>query len=460
MNSRQLGMYVHTHWHYNHPYAARTWTLDDWRGLLSGLRGLGYDFVQVWPMVDIMPDPLTPSDHAHLARLGSVIDMAHDSFGMKVIVGACANTVGNDTAAGFSFENRPYFVAERKINPGSAAEVDELFRRRRDVLAPLSRADGLWVIDSDPGGYAGSPPEEFVALLGRYRTLLDSFRPGIELIYWMWFGWSAGNRPEESWKAVLSGLKDLNPEPWSMRICLPQHVPVAKAMGVLDRACSFRYNAIENEPSMPWTRHEPERLFRDVTEIPGPRGALGNAQTYAVQLPHVYYFSHFSRGGTPAAADLEGFAERLLPGGGGSIAAAFRAMGDSTEDEINSAARALERLKPGEPGDLGGLLFGSPERFLNDLRVQLKLRAAEQRLEAATSPDALRTALREIREPLAAWCRCHGFGDYGWLTPVSKIGSASETLAIKDVAELFRHGPAEDHRHGFMQRLLEALQRV
>ena len=458
--SAQLGMYVHTHWHYNRPYAARTWTLDDWRGLLSGLRGLGFNFVQIWPQVDTMPDPLTASDRAHLARLSRVIDMAHDDFGMKVIVGACANTLGNDKAGGFSFENRPYFVGERKINPGSPSEVNELFRRRREVLEPLCRADGLWVIDSDPGGYAGSPPEEFVALLGRYRGVLDSLRPGIELIYWMWFGWSAGTNREESWRAVLAGLKNLNPEPWSMHVCLPEHVPVAREMGVLDRACSFRYGAIENEPSMPWTRHEPERLFRELGSVPGPRGALGNAQTYPVQLPHIYYFSHFSRGGTPANADLEGFAERLLPGRGPAIAAAFRAMGQSTVEEIQSAGRALDAVKPGQPGDLGGLLFGSPERFLNDLRVQLRLRAAEQRLDEAKGQDALRKALREICRPLVAWCECHGFTDYGWLTPVSKIGTAAETLHIEGVAKLFHEGHAEDHRHGFMTRLLVELPKV
>ena len=28
-----LGMYVHEGWPYNHPYAARTWTVEDWRGM-------------------------------------------------------------------------------------------------------------------------------------------------------------------------------------------------------------------------------------------------------------------------------------------------------------------------------------------------------------------------------------------------------------------------------------------
>ena len=35
-----LGMYVHTHWSYRHPYAARTWTEADWAGYLRALREL------------------------------------------------------------------------------------------------------------------------------------------------------------------------------------------------------------------------------------------------------------------------------------------------------------------------------------------------------------------------------------------------------------------------------------
>ena len=37
-----LGMYIHMHWAYRHPYAARTWSMDEWRGYASGLQALGY----------------------------------------------------------------------------------------------------------------------------------------------------------------------------------------------------------------------------------------------------------------------------------------------------------------------------------------------------------------------------------------------------------------------------------
>ena len=38
-----IGMYIHQHWPYHHPYAARTWTLEDYRGYADGLKKLGFN---------------------------------------------------------------------------------------------------------------------------------------------------------------------------------------------------------------------------------------------------------------------------------------------------------------------------------------------------------------------------------------------------------------------------------
>lgn len=35
---KMVGMYVHQHWPYNHPYCARTWTPEDWHGYAEGLK--------------------------------------------------------------------------------------------------------------------------------------------------------------------------------------------------------------------------------------------------------------------------------------------------------------------------------------------------------------------------------------------------------------------------------------
>src|SRR5690606_33611760 len=44
-----IGMYVHQHWSDNRPYAARTWTMDDWKGYLDGLKKIGFNTVLIWP---------------------------------------------------------------------------------------------------------------------------------------------------------------------------------------------------------------------------------------------------------------------------------------------------------------------------------------------------------------------------------------------------------------------------
>ena len=112
-----IGMYVHQHWPYNHPYAARTWTLDDWRGYADGLHKLGFNSILIWPLVEIMPDPMTPTDVAAVEKTAKVIDMLHKEFGMRVYVVVCANIVAKDAVARDAvFEKRHYYWTERFLD--------------------------------------------------------------------------------------------------------------------------------------------------------------------------------------------------------------------------------------------------------------------------------------------------------------------------------------------------------
>src|ERR1700728_417687 len=49
---KMIGMYVHQHWPYRHPYAARTWSVEDYRGYADGLRKLGYNMMMIWPLIE------------------------------------------------------------------------------------------------------------------------------------------------------------------------------------------------------------------------------------------------------------------------------------------------------------------------------------------------------------------------------------------------------------------------
>ena len=189
-----LAMYVHTHWGYNHPYAARTWTVEDWRGYLGALKALGYDAVMFWPLFDSMPPQPTASDRAFLARTARVIDMAHREFEMQFLLTVGPNVMGNEKASSYAYEQRPYFICERKINPGDPAAVEAMLDARRWQFEPLAAADGLAIIDSDPGGYIGSTNEEFVEVMGRQLAIFRQYNPKIELRYWVWVGWKNYNR--------------------------------------------------------------------------------------------------------------------------------------------------------------------------------------------------------------------------------------------------------------------------
>ena len=152
-----LGMYVHQHWPYNHPYAARTWTIEDYRGYADGLTKLGYNTMMIWPVLETMPAPLTPSDRADLQEDAKVIDMLHREFKMRVWIALCPNVAANDKeAAKYPFEKRHFFYCDRRVDPADPAAVRRMIKWRGGVASPPCQMDGIAIIDSDPGGYPGS----------------------------------------------------------------------------------------------------------------------------------------------------------------------------------------------------------------------------------------------------------------------------------------------------------------
>ena len=137
-----VGMYIHEHWPYNHPYAARTWTVEDWKGYAGGLKKLGFNTVMIWPMIEIMPEPLTPSDRASLEKDARVIDMLHHEFGMRVMMALTANVIAdNHAASAATFEHRHFFYSDQHVNPADANAVAKMMQRAPGANA-LSGSDG------------------------------------------------------------------------------------------------------------------------------------------------------------------------------------------------------------------------------------------------------------------------------------------------------------------------------
>ncbi len=418
-----LGLYVHQHWPYNHPYAARTWTVEDWRGFMDGLHKLGYNTVKIWPVLETMPDPLTPSDEANLDKIRQVIDIAHESFGMKVFIALCPNVIADSAVAKQAeFEKRHFFHSDLRVNPGDPKAMADMIAWREKLLTPLAKMDGLTIIDSDPGGYPDSNNDEYIALMAAHRALLDKIRPGIELIYWSHASWPgycrfyntgvfAMGEPEE-FIDTHKKFAALDPEPWCL--AAGKH---AEEAGLADRVITYEYGSIEGEPSFPLTNFGTKYAYEGGSRTKA-LGVMGNAQTHCVQLPNIFAFARGAKGLPAEDADYVAFANDLIPGQGQAICNGWQALATATPEEARRMADELEAMskQPHEMGSLGGLLFGSPERFLADLAYELRFVAARNELCAASASGAdIKPAFKVFTKAAQAWQARHGYEGQWWM---------------------------------------------
>ena len=480
-----LGMYVHMHWSYKHPYAARTWTVEDWRSYAGGLSALGYNLIMFWPMFETMPNPLTPSDVALLEKMRQVIDMLHDEFGMTVWHTMGPNTVGNAHAAEYTFPERLFFQCDERLNPADPAAMARLLRIRRELMQYLGNDDGVVIIDSDPGGYIGSTNAEFARLLLEHLAIIRENNPHAILYYWMWCGWEAYNNFWAAWEKAGEGedvpfvfsaadceevVRALQAQPddgWGVFSTTDEQHGIVARLGLQARTLFNPYGLIECEPSFPFTNLNPQSIadrFAGHDAALTCVGAMGNAQTHAVQLPHTYCFAHFAQGGALDTLDLPAFADGLAPGWGKTIAAAWSALwGDDTRRMLQLAER-LAQFDAGAftAGRYSGLLFNDPTRFFRDLILQLRFRAAVQSFVAASSGDAWQAPLAELSRAWSAWQQQTGFADayYGPLfdgivhPALRRLGHAQINAILDD----FNNWRDPTVRHGIVLRLLQAME--
>lgn len=434
---KELGMYIHQHWSYNHPYAARTWTIEDWRGYLDGLHRLGYNSILIWPMLEIMPNPLTPSDEANLKKIAAVIDLAHENYNMKVSIVFCPNvSPRSEEGSKYTFEKRPFFHTDERVDPADPVAFGKLMEWREGLFHPLAKADGLSIIDSDPGGYPNSTNLDFVYILKAHRRMLDRLRPGIQIDYWAHFGWESYCRfyatgilergaPSEPAQAIALMSKQ-HMEPWGVASGYGPHL--ADSIGMSDRVIAYNYGAIENEPSFPFTLFGGDRAYSG-GKNGGARGAMGNAQTHCVQLPNTFAFARGAQGLPAETKDYIDFANDLIPGQGKLIVESWQALQGEDVNKMNACAKQLSALKPAslKGGPLQGLLFGDPARFINDLVLQLKTVSTLYDLRAAVNADAKKDIVKKkfgaFISAADAWQGKHGYSNH-WYWPVMQ-----ETLA-------------------------------
>ena len=110
----------------------------------------------------------------------------------------------------------------------------------------------------------------------------------------------------------------------------------------------------------------------------------------------------------------------MLPGSAHSSImrlCAWKALAGTDAAAMRACAAELAELPARrlKPGSLKGLLFGSPRRFVNDLAIMLRLRAAFVSLREAVERGAAGTGpLGEFVTAAAAWQHQHRYENTGW----------------------------------------------
>ncbi|MCS6860631.1 MAG: hypothetical protein NZT92_09975, partial [Abditibacteriales bacterium] len=181
-----------------------------------------------------------------------------------------------------------------------------------------------------------------------------------------------------------------------------------------------------------------------------------------VQLPNIFAFARGAQGLPLTDADYVQFAEDLIPGQGATIVEAWRVLQGSDPNLMRSVADRLASLPDDkiQPGKLKGLLFNNPRRFLNDLVMMLRMRAARQDfLTAAERNENLKEPLRRFVAATEVWQRQHGYQNY-WHDPplheaLRKLNSPAVNAVLNityEAKEPFAPGvktPGEQVRYNF-----------
>jgi hypothetical protein len=170
-------------------------------------------------------------------------------------------------------------------------------------------------------------------------------------------------------------------------------------------------------------------VLQIIHRFPESAGAMGNAQCPLIQFPYTHYFlsglwdqGYLNRS---REAVLKDVSAQLYPENAQFVADCFAALKATNPGQINALADRLQKLikedRLGRPGVYGRKLFPNPNLVADSLLMQLRLRAAEQRLFQAcgASPTAneLRQLLTTAFDAYLTWDKAHGWHDLwgtGW----------------------------------------------
>lgn len=312
----KLGYYLHTSWEFEHPFAVRSWSREDFQGVFELLRELGFDTLMLWPLSETMPPPLSSQDAQVLRGWRDIIDDA-STRGLATWIVFCPNVTTRPEIAEKPFVERHFYPFKVNVRLDDDAARDDYFAHRADIFRVLDNADAYVTIDGDPGGYPNARAADFGEVFLRDRALLDSIgRKDAQLVPWLWSGWGSDWEKHGAWRepieplteSVLDWIKQKMPEPFTL---LPGrsiaenwangrvNFALTEAAELIEKSVLLCYELIEYEPTPPAVCLQFDDIRRVLRQekplLEKSRGLMGNAQQPIMALPNLFFFARSAR---------------------------------------------------------------------------------------------------------------------------------------------------------------------
>jgi hypothetical protein len=441
-------------WPLNYPYAFRSWKEADWKHFVDIAWAQHINLFYLWPFMEIIPVPLSVEDEAYLQEVQRVVDYAQKQRGMEVWIMQSANRVAVSNCKVKDPRFRTYWVpgeCQQDMDPSDPKQFANILTHFEALYKIVNNADGFCFIDSDPGGWPGSPLSDQTKIFNGARKLLNQYNVHAEktkLIDWMWLGWGRHSTGDESGKQAIAlmqetirNFKSNLAEPWSLISGMAHYLESAKNEGALDKTVYLHYGVIEEEPAFPATNigfESVQEVFDTAAKYPELQGIMGNNELMSLQFPRTFYF--FNRawdGEYKTRKDSEVLTElaaQLYPDHKQLIAESFQGLREEDPGKIRPTLESLSKLiqggDAGRPGPIGRYLF--PDRLIvaRNLQLQLDIRLARQSLiKGMQSKPGVEESARLVEayfDKLLAWNKETGWDKMIditiWRTPIYETG--------------------------------------
>lgn len=490
------GFYLHACWKFNHPFAVRSWSQEDFGGMFALLREMGFNLVMLWPPFECIPAPIGTAERGQLLFYRDLVDRAHAKK-LECWVVATANCTVRPEIAEIPLAERHYYPFRVDVRLDDPGGREAYLSHRREMQKILNNADAYVTIDGDPGGYPGAAPRDFVDVLLADRRTIDDFGTHPEsqkIVPWLWCGWGADWGKNGTWQEpieplngpLLEEIKHRIFGPWNLlpgRSCWEHwangrtNMALAERAGVIPESVLLTYEVIEFEPTPPGIRIQFEhirRVFREEKDLLAlAKGVMGNAQQPVMALPNLYFFgrsasdsAYLERGDRDVLCDLAGFLggdpEVLVPAWD-CLRLGLAEIPDDLPEKLASAALN---------SPAASLIPGGAPFYLRILAAFVRARVEILRLcEGPSAGEDLPSVIAGCLRQAYQWWLMHRYvysgerGDgfrleyveAGLLAPLARLAGPDAVTAIAEGVHLFAQGGVPEGDCRSLAEDLEAL---